>query len=169
MPLNYGVGEDSWEFLGQKGVQTSQSILKEINPEYSLEEGLMLKLKLQSFSHLTWRADSLEKTLMLGKTEGKRRRGWQRIKRGWHSITDSVYRNLSKHWEKVKYRKAWCVSVHEVAKSWTWLSNWTTTTEMSTRGTQSLVSKHYSPRKWTRAPWRYGGFHEPRTSLVLES
>ena len=150
MPLNYGVGEDSWEFLGQKGDQISQSILKEINPEYSLEEGLMLKLKLQPFSHLMWRADSLEKTLMLGKIEGKRRRGWQRIKR-LDSITDSVYRNLSKPWEKVKDRKAWCVAVHELAKSWTWLSNWTTT-EMSTLGTQILVSKHYSPLKWTRAP-----------------
>ena len=99
--------------------RSNQSILKEISPEYSLE-ALMLKLKLQYFGHLIRRADSLEKTLMLGKIEGKRRRGWQRIK--WlDSIT--VYRNLSKHWEKVKDRKAWCVAVHGVTKSQTQLSN----------------------------------------------
>ena len=82
--------------------RSNQSILKEINPEYSLE-GLMLKLKLQSFGHLMQRADSLEKTLMLGKTEGKRRRGWQRM-RWLDRITDSM--NLSKLWEIVKDREA---------------------------------------------------------------
>ena len=76
--LNYGVGEDSWESLGLQGEQTSQS-LKEINPEYSLG-GLMLKLKLQFFGHLIRRADSLERTLMLGKIEGRRRRGQERIR-----------------------------------------------------------------------------------------
>ena len=80
MPSNCGVAEDSWESFGLQGEPTSQ-ILKEINPEYSLE-GLMLKLKLQYFGHLMWRADSLEKTLMLGKIEGGRRRGWQMVE--WH-------------------------------------------------------------------------------------
>ena len=77
MLLNYGVGEDSWESLGVQ--RSNQSILKEINPGYSLE-GLMMKLKLQYFGHVMWRADSLEKPLMLGKIEGRRRRGWQRMR-----------------------------------------------------------------------------------------
>ena len=95
---------------------SNQSILKEINPEYSLE-GLMLKLKLQYFDHLIQRADSLEKTLMLGKIEG-RRRGWQRI-RWLDSITDSMDVNLSKLQETVKERGAWCAAVHLVEKSQT--------------------------------------------------
>ena len=96
--------------------RSNQSILKEINPEYSLE-GLMLKLKLQYFDHLIQRADSLEKTLMLGKIEG-RRRGWQRI-RWLDSITDSMDVNLSKLQETVKERGAWCAAVHLVEKSQT--------------------------------------------------
>ena len=100
-----------------------QSILKEINSEYSLE-GLMLKL--QYLGHLIWRANSLEKTLMLGKIEGRRRRGWQRM--SWlNGITDSVDMNLSQLWEIVKDREAWHAAIHGVAKSQTWLSGWTTT------------------------------------------
>ena len=101
--------------------RSNQSILKEINPEYSLER-LMQKLKLQYFGHLMRRADSLEKTLMLGKTEARKRRGRQRM-RWLDSITDSVDMNLSKLWEIVKDRKTWCAVVHGVIKSLTPLSN----------------------------------------------
>ena len=102
------------------------SILKEIIPKYSLE-GLTLKLKLQHFGHLMWRADSLEKTMMLGKTEARRRRGQEGM-RWLHDISDSMDMILSKLEERVKGRKAWCDAVHGVAKSQTQLSDWTTTT-----------------------------------------
>ena len=121
MLLNCGVGEGLQ--VPWTARRSNQSILKEINPEYSLE-GLMLNLKLQYFGYLMRRTDSLEKTLMLGRIEGSRRRGWQRM-RCLDGITDSTDMSLSKVRDMVKDRVAWRAAVHGVTKNQTWLSDWT--------------------------------------------
>ena len=140
MLLNCGAGENSCEF--------NQSILKETSPGCSLE-GLMLRLKLQSFGHLMWRISSLEKTLMLGGIGGRRRRGWQKI-RCLNGITNSMVMNLDKLWDLVMDRDTWHAAIHGITKSRTWLSDWTELRHSSSiiAGSSSIIKCNNSVRVW---------------------